>query len=78
VQVDDFDFETGRMRITNRLDHIDLSERLVGHYVFTVDGEVLDEGPFELPSLEPGSSAVVDLPSIEMAPPPGAEPRLRF
>ena len=78
MQLDDFDFETGRMRITNRLDHIDFSVRLVGHYVFTVDGEVLDEGPFELPSLEPGSSAVVDLPSIEMAPPPGAEPRLRF
>jgi beta-galactosidase len=78
VQVDVFNFEDGQMRITNRFDHIDLSEQLVGHYEFTVDGEILDEGAFELPSLEPGRSVVIDPPSIEVAPPPGAEPRLRF
>jgi beta-galactosidase len=78
VQVEAVDLASGRVRVTNRYDHIDWTERLLGRYEFTIDGAVLDDGPLELPSLAPGESAEISVPIIEIAVPPGAEPRIRL
>lgn len=78
VGVEAVDLGAGRVRVTNRYDHIDWTERLVGRYAYSIDGTVVDEGPLALPSLQPGESAEIDVPIIELAVPPGAEPRLRM
>jgi beta-galactosidase len=78
VLVEPLDLAAGRLRVTNRYDHIDWAERLTGRYAVTVDGTAIDEGTFDLPSLEPGESAEVRVPIIEAAIPAGAEPRLRL
>jgi beta-galactosidase len=78
VQVEAVDLAAGRVRVTNRYDHIDWTERLSGRYEFSVDGAVLDEGALALPSLAPGESAELSVPIIEVAVPAGAEPRIRL
>jgi beta-galactosidase len=78
VMVEPVNLATGRIRVTNRYDHIDWTERLVGRYVFSIDGDIVDEGALSLPSLEPGASAEVSVPIVEIAVPAGAEPRLRL
>ncbi len=78
VQVEEIDLAAGRVRVTNRYDHIDWTEQLTGHYEFTIDGTVFDEGPLELPSLAPGETAEISVPIIEIAAPPGSEPRIRL
>jgi beta-galactosidase len=78
VQVEPVSLAAGVVRVTNRYDHIDWTEELVGRYAFTVDGAVVDEGSLELPSLAPGESAELNVPIVEVATAPGAEPRLRL
>ncbi len=78
VQVEAVDVALGRVRVTNRYDHIDLSERLSARYQLTIDGAVLDEGSLTLPSLAPGDSAELSVPIAEVAIPAGAEARLRL
>jgi len=78
VGVEAVDLAAGRVRVTNRYDHIDWTARLVGRYALTVDGAVLDEGPLELPSLSPGESAELSVPLLEQVIAPGAEPRIRL
>ena len=78
VQVEGVGLAAGRVRVTNRYDHIDWTEQLTGHYEFTIDGTVFDEGPLELPSLAPGESAELHVPIIEIGVPPGSEPRIRL
>ncbi|MBW2546989.1 MAG: DUF4981 domain-containing protein, partial [Deltaproteobacteria bacterium] len=78
VQVEAVDPAAGRVRVTNRYDHIDWTERLTGRYEFTIDGAIFDEGPLDLPSLAPGESAEVNVPIIEIGVPPGSEPRIRL
>lgn len=78
VYVEPEDLSIGRVRLTNRYDHIDYSERLVARYAFTIDGALVDEGPLMLPSLQPGETAEVDVPIAEIAVPAGAEPRIQL
>jgi beta-galactosidase len=78
VLVEAVDLAAGRVRVTNRYDHIDWSEKLVGRYVYTVDGTTIDEGELELPSLQPAQSAEIEVPVVELAIEPGAEPRLQL
>ena len=78
VQVEAVDLAAGRVRVTNRYDHIDWTEQLTGHYELTIDGAVFDEGPLALPSLAPGESAELNVPITEIAAPPGSEPRIRL
>jgi beta-galactosidase len=78
VLVEPVNLGSGVVRVTNRYDHIDWTEQLVGRYAFTIDGEPFDEGSLELPSLQPGQSAEIEVPLIEIAVPPGAKPRIRL
>jgi len=78
VLVEPVDLAAGRVRVTNRYDHIDWTDELVGRYAYTLDGEAIDEGPLGLPSLAPGESAELDVPLVEIALPPGAEPRIQL
>jgi beta-galactosidase len=78
VLVEAVDLAAGRVRVTNRYDHIDWTELLEGRYELTVDGTVIDAGSTNLPSLAPGESAEVTVPLPEMAVAPGAEPRIRL
>ena len=78
VEVEAVDLAAGRVRVTNRYDHIDWTELLRGRYALSVDGTVLDQGPLELPSLAPGQSAEMTVPIIEVAVPAGAEARMRL
>ena len=78
VHVEPIDLATGVVRVTNRYDHIDWTERLVGRYAYRIDGESVDEGELALPSLGPGESAELEVPIAEIAVPAGAEPRLRL
>lgn len=78
VLVEAVDLAAGRVRVTNRYDHIDWTELLEGRYERTVDGAVIDQGSMALPSLPPGESAEMSVPLSEMPVAPGAEPRIRF
>ena len=78
VLVEAVNLAAGVVRVTNRYDHIDWGDELVGRYALTIDGAVVDEGALELPSLLPGESAELSVPIVEMAVAPGAEPRLRL
>jgi len=78
VHVEPVNLASGVLRVTNRYDHIDLAEQLVGRYALTIDGIVVDEGALELPSLGPGQSAEITVPIVEAAVAPGAEPRLQL
>ena len=78
VLVEPVNLAAGIVRVTNRYDHIDWSQRLVGRYAFTIDGVVVDEGALPLPSLGPGQSAEITVPVVEVAIAPGAEPRLQL
>jgi len=78
VHVEPVNLALGVLRVTNRYDHIDLAEQLVGRYALTIDGIVVDEGALELPSLGPGQSAEITVPIVEAAVAPGAEPRLQL
>jgi beta-galactosidase len=78
VLVEPVNLASGRVRVTNRYDHIDWTQQLVGRYALMVDGQAIDEGALELPSLQPGESAEIDVPIIEVAVAPGTEPRLRL
>lgn len=76
VEVEAVDLAAGRVRVTNRYDHIDWTELLTGRYEFTIDGTVRYDGSLELPSLAPGQSAEMSVPIIEVAVPAGAEARV--
>ncbi len=78
VLVEAVDLAAGRVRVTNRYDHIDWTDLLEGRYELTVDGTVIDEGSTALPSLAPGESAEINVPLSEIAVAPGAEPRIRL
>ncbi len=78
VSVEAVDLSAGRVRVTNRYDHIDWTERLRGRYAVLLDGAVVDDGMLTLPSLAPGESADIDVPLPELVVPAGAEPRLRL
>jgi len=78
VLVEAVDLAAGRVRVTNRYDHIDWTEQLEGRYELTVDGSVIDEGSTSLPSLGPGESAEITVPIPEIGFAPGAEPRIRL
>ena len=78
VLVEPVNLSSGTVRVTNRYDHIDWSTKLVGRYAYMVDGTPIDEGEIELPSLQPGESAEISVPIIEIAIAPGAEPRLQL
>ncbi len=78
VHVEVLDAAAGRVRVTNRYDHVDWSDRLTGSYRFAIDDTVVDEGPIDLPSLAPGQSAEIEVPIVEVSVPPGADPRVRL
>ena len=78
VHVEAVDLGTGTVRVSNRYDHIDWTEQLVGRYALSIDGNIVDDGSLSLPSLAPGESAEISVPLIEIAVPEGAEPRLRL
>jgi len=70
------DLAAGRVRLTNRYDLIDWSDVLDGHYEVRVDGEVVEQGTFALPSLQPFESAEVTIPFADPQQAAGADARL--
>ena len=78
VAVEAVDLASGRVRVTNRYDHIDWTDQLLGLYALTIDGAVVDEGSLSLPSLAPGESAELTVPIAGLTVPAGAEPWLRL
>ncbi len=60
IKVTEIDAETGVFNITNLYDFIYLS-RLVGHYEITENGNVTEQGSFELPPIKPHASEDIQI-----------------
>ena len=62
-----------RITIHNRYDFTDLSDVLDLHWELSQEGEILRRGMLELPSIEPGAHAVLQLPEQARIENPGKE-----
>lgn len=73
VEAEPVDLSKGLVRIENRFDHLRLEGTVEIRWEVRADGRVLQEGCLQAPALEPGQSAVIEIPYKLPEPEPGTE-----